>query len=170
MRPASSLILIMALGLAACGGNKGLRDLSDPAAGPEEFAIVPNKPLETPDNFNALPAPTPGSANLVDATPKQDAIAALGGNPARAADRNVPASDGALLASASRYGVPGNIRATTAAEDAEFRKRRGRFTNIRLFRTDRYVQVYKSQVLDAQATLNAGRRAGVKTPTAPPAE
>ena len=51
MRPASSLILILALSLAACGGNKGLRDLSDPAAGPEEFAIVPNKPLQTPKNF-----------------------------------------------------------------------------------------------------------------------
>jgi hypothetical protein len=170
MRPASSLILIMALGLAACGGNKGLRDLQDPSAGPEEFAIVPNKPLKTPENYSSLPVPTPGSANLGDATPKQDAIAALGGNPARATDQNVPASDGALLASASRYGVPGNIRATTAAEDADFRKRRGRFTNIRLFKTDRYVQVYKSQVLDAQATLNAGRRAGVKTPTAPPVE
>lgn len=169
MRPASSLIFIIALGLAACGGNKGLRDLSDPGAGPEEFGIVPNKPLETPDNYQALPAPTPGQANLVDATPKQDAVAALGGNPARLSDQGVPRSDSALIANASRYGVPGNIRATTSAEDAEFRKRRGRFTNIRLFKTDRYVQVYKPQVLDAQGMLDAARRAGRKTPTAPPA-
>lgn len=169
MRPASSVILILALGLAACGGDKGLRDLSDPAAGPEEFAIVPNKPLQTPDNFNTLPVPTPGQANLVDATPKQDAIAALGGKPSRLNEQGVPRADSALVASASRYGVPGNIRATTSAEDAEFRKRRGRFTNIRLFRTDSYAQVYKRQTLDSQGTLNAARRAGVRTPTAPPA-
>lgn len=169
MRPASSLILILALSLAACGGNKGLRDLSDPAAGPEEFAIVPNKPLQTPKNFQTLPTPTPGQANLVDATPKQDAIAALGGKPSLLNSQGVPRSDSTLIASASRYGVQGNIRATTSAEDEDFRKRRGRFTNIRLFKTDRYVQVYKPQILDAQQTLNAARRAGVRTPTAPPA-
>lgn len=169
MRPASSLILILALSLAACGGNSGLRDLRDPAAGPEEFGIVPNKPLETPNNYKALPAPTPGQANLVDATPKQDAIAALGGNPARLNDTGVPRGDSALVASASRYGVPANIRATTSAEDADFRRRRGRFTNIRLFKTDRYVQVYKNQILDSQGMLDASRRAGRKTPTAPPA-
>lgn len=169
MRPASSLILILALSLAACGSNKGLRDLNDPSAGPEEFGIVPNKPLQTPDNYKALPAPTPGQANLVDATPKQDAIAALGGNPARLNDQGVPSSDGALIASASRYGVPANIRATTSAEDEAFRKRRGRFTNIRLFRTDRYAQVYQRQILDSQKALDASRRAGKKTPTAPPA-
>lgn len=168
MRPASSLILILVIGLAACE-NKGLRDLSDPAAGPEEFSILPNKPLQTPENFAALPAPTPGQANLVDATPKQDAVAALGGNPARLGETGIPSSDSALVANASRYGVPGNIRATTSAEDADFRKRRGRFTNIRLFRTDRYAQVYKKQTLDSQKTLNTYRRANRKTPTAPPA-
>lgn len=168
MRPASSVILILALSLAACGENKGLRELSDPAAGPEEFTILPNKPLEKPENYSALPAPTPGQANRVDATPKQDAVAALGGNPARLADQGVPNSDSALVASASRYGVPANIRQTTSAEDAAFRKRRGRFTNIRLFKTDRYVQVYKRQVLDAHDTLDAYRRAGRKTPSAPP--
>ncbi len=169
MRPASILTLVIVLSLAACGENKGLRDLSDPAAGPEEFAIVPNKPLQTPDNYKTLPTPAPGQANLVDATPRQDAVAALGGNPALLADQGVPRSDSALIANASRYGVPGNIRATTSAEDADFRKRRGRFTNIRLFKTDRYVQVYKSQILDSRQTLDAARRAGVKTPSAPPA-
>ena len=167
MRPASSVILILTLFLAACG-DTGLRDLRDPAAGPEEFDIVPNKPLEAPDSYQVLPVPTPGQANLVDATPKQDAIVALGGNPARLNDQNVPRTDSALVASASRYGVPANVRATTSAEDAAFRKRRGRFTNIRLFKTDSYAQVYKPQTLDAQGMLEASRRAGRKTPTAPP--
>jgi len=47
-----------------------------------EFDIIPNKPLETPDSFSSLPVPTPGQANLSDATPRKDAVAALGGRPA----------------------------------------------------------------------------------------
>lgn len=170
MRPASRLIVLiaMALSVAACS-NKGLHDFTDASAGPEEFAILPTKPLESPKSFAALPVPTPGSSNLVDPTPKQDAIAALGGKPSRLADKGIPSSDSALVASASRYGVPGNIRQTTTAEDAEYRKRRGRFTNIRLFKTDRYAQVYKRESLDAHKTLNAYRRASRATPTAPPA-
>ncbi|MEM9580327.1 MAG: DUF3035 domain-containing protein [Pseudomonadota bacterium] len=170
MRPASSVILILvsALGLTACS-NTGLRDLRDTAAGPEEFSIVPTRELQTPDNYAILPPPAPGQANLVDPTPESDAVAALGGNPARINTSGVPRSDSALVASASRYGVASNIRATTSAEDADFRKRRGRFTNIRLFKTDRYAQVYKSQTLDSRRTLDTYRRAGRKTPTAPPA-
>ena len=168
MRPASSLILILALGLAACG-DTGLRDLTDPAAGPEEFDIIPNKPLETPKDYKTLPAPTPGQANLGDATPKKDAIAALGGKPSLLDAQGVPRSDSALVASASRYGVPAGIRQQTTTEDAAFRKRRGRFSNIRLFKTDRYGSVYKREKLDPRATVDTFRRAGRKTPTVPPA-
>lgn len=168
MRPASSLILILALGLSACG-DKTLRDLNDPAAGPEEFDIIPNKPLETPDNYTALPVPTPDQANLADATPKKDAVAALGGRPSLLDAQGPARSDAALVASASRFGVPAGVREQTAVEDAEFRKRRGRFSNIRLFKTDRYGSVYKRQTLDAQKTVETYRRAGRKTPTAPPA-
>jgi hypothetical protein len=168
MRPASSLIFILVLNLAACG-EVSLRDLADPSAGPEEFEILPNKPLVSPENYKTLPIPTPGSANLVDATPKKDAIAALGGKPSLLDANTVPRSDTALVANATRYGVPAGIRAQTTTEDEEFRKRRGRFSNIRLFKTDRYGSVYKRQTLDARKTLDASRRAGVKTPTAPPA-
>lgn len=169
MRPASRLILVMilGLGLSACGG-KGLRDLSDPGAGPEEFAVLPTKPLEAPKSYKALPTPTPGAANLVDATPKADAVAALGGKPARLANTGVARGDSALVAQASRFGVPANIRATTAQEDAEFRKRRSRFTRIRLFRTDRYAEVYRRQSLDPHGKVTAYRRAGIKTPSSPP--
>lgn len=170
MRPASSLILILilALGLSACGEVK-LRDLSDPAAGPEEFDIIPNKPLETPDNFTTLPTPTPGQANLSDATPKKDAVLALGGRPSLLDAQGVARNDAALVASASRYGVTPNIREKTAAEDAKFRKQRGRFSNIRLFRTDRYGSVYKREKLDARDALIKARRTGRITPTVPPA-
>lgn len=171
MRAVSSILLMISLahGLSGCSERSGLRDLRDPSAGPEEFSILPTKELEAPDTYAQLPAPTPGQANLTDPNPHADAVAALGGNPARLTSGGVPRSDGALVASASRYGVPGNIRETTTNEDAEYRKRRGRFTNIRLFKTDRYAQVYKRQSLDPHAKLNTYRRAGVKTPTAPPA-
>ena len=169
MRPASSLILILALGLTACGDTT-LRDLTDPAAGPEEFDIIPNKPLETPENFTSLPVPTPGQANLSDATPKKDAVAALGGRPALLDAQGVARSDATLVANASRFGVPADIRETTATEDAAFRKRKGRFSNIRLFKTDRYGSVYKRETLDGQQTIETFRRAGRKTPTAPPAD
>ncbi len=168
MRPASSLILILALGLTACG-EVTLRDLTDPAAGPEEFDIIPNKPLETPDSFSSLPVPTPGQANLSDATPRKDAVAALGGRPALLDQQGVARADSALVASASRYGTTPNIRQVTAEEDALFRKRRGRFSNIRLFRTDRYGSVYKREKLDPRDALLKARRTGRITPTPPPA-
>ena len=168
MRPASSLIKVLALGLTACA-DKGLRDLVDPASGPEEFEILPNKPLETPKNFTELPAPTPGRANLSDATPKKDAVAALGGNPSLLDAQSIPNSDSALVTSASRFGVPAGVRAQSAVEDAAFRKRRGRFSNIRLFKTDRYGSVYKREILNPRDTLETYRRVGRKTPTVPPA-
>lgn len=170
MRAVSSLILGAVVALSACSGDKGLRDLSDPSAGPEEFTVLPGKALAAPKSYSALPTPTPGQSNLADVNPNANAIAALGGNPARLQDTGVSSSDSGLVQTASRYGVPGNIRATTAAEDADFRKRRGRFTRIRLFKTDRYGDVYKNEALDAKATISASRRAGLKTPTAPSAE
>ena len=63
----SQVVIVMGLvGLAGC--SSGERDmrlhyLKTNSGTPEEFAIVPNKPLETPPAMNALPAPTPGSAN-----------------------------------------------------------------------------------------------------------
>lgn len=170
MRPASRLtVILMATFLVSACGTPQLRDMRDSSSGPEEFSIVPNKALQTPENLSNLPTPTRGQGNLTDATPMQDAVAALGGNPARLGDTSIPASDAALVAGASRLGVSPNIRETTSAEDVDFRKRRGRFTNIRLFRTDRYGDVYKRQTLDARRTLDTFRRAGRKTPTAPPA-
>ena len=90
----SQVVIVMGLmGLAGC--SSGERDmrlhyLKTNSGTPEEFAIVPNKPLETPPAMTALPAPTPGSANRTDQTPKADAVAALGGNPARLNERGTP--------------------------------------------------------------------------------
>jgi len=156
------------VGLSACA-NKGLRDLSSNSQGPDEFLIQPVKPLAEPESYAALPTPTPGGVNLVDPTPKGDAVAALGGR-ASSLDPTggVPSSDGALVTASSRYGVPANIRQTLAETDAEFRKRQARSSQFKLFRVDRYNQAYRREALDPFAENQRFRRAGLATPGAPP--
>ncbi len=170
MRPASRSILALAflLGVSACAQQSGLHDVRDPSAGPEEFSVLPTKPLETPTDLATLPVPTPGAVSRADVNPQADVIAALGGNPARLAETAIPQSDAALVANVSRYGVPADVRATAAQEDEAFRNRFGRFTGLRLFKVDSYQQVYQSQRLDPNSALTTYRRAGVPTPTAPP--
>jgi hypothetical protein len=70
--------------LAACAGDRDpqLMNLRS-GQGPDEFAIVPPKPLELPENLAELPEPTPGGFNRTDQNPEADAVIALGGTPAR---------------------------------------------------------------------------------------
>ena len=168
MRLMQAGIVVAALvALSACE-NTGLRTLSKPGEGPDEFLIVPGKPLQEPPDFSALPEPTPGGSNLTDQAPLQDGVAALGGRrPAEGAGA-VPGSDAALVNRASRFGRDSNVRAELAAEDEDFRRRRGRLTQIRIVRVDRYNQVYRNQALDPQQEINRWRRAGARIPTAPP--
>ena len=160
------LALTACLVLTACGGgDRGLRTLSG-TEGPDEFSVQPARPLELPTDAS-LPAPTPGAANRTDASPRADAIAALGGNPAAVSRGGVPSSDSALVARASRYGVTPGIRSELAAADEQFRKRRGR-VSLFGFGLDRYFKAYARQSLDAYAELQRFRNLGVRTPTAPP--
>ena len=153
--------------LSACGGEPQLMALSS-SDGPDEFLIVPSKPLETPGSFTNLPSPTPGGRNLTDATPLEDAASALGGKSSAFALNGVPSSDGALVGYARRYGVTDNIRVVLAAEDLEHRKgNRGRVL-IRLTGQDRYYDAYDEFWLDKFAELERLRAGGVKTPSAPP--
>ena len=111
---AARLVLAIAgaslLAVAGCGGARDkppqLMNLRSSTNGPDEFSIVPPKPLEMPEDLAALPEPTPGGENRTDQRPKDDAVLALGGTP-RTASENVPAADGALLAYAGRAGVSG---------------------------------------------------------------
>lgn len=159
------LALLLITGLAACE-NKGLRTLQGTSDGPDEFIVTPVKPLAQPDSFATLPTPTPGQSNLVDLQPLAESAAALGGR--RTAPGVVPASDAALVAHASRRGVSPTIRATLAEEDANFRKRKSRFTQIRLFPTDRYNEAYRREALDPRVVAEQYRLRGVPTPSAPP--
>ncbi len=164
----SRISLVVAMFVIAGCSNQGLRDLRNGGLGPDEFLVLPAKPLEEPANYANLPVPTPGGTNLTDPQPRADAVVALGGRASALENQGVPSSDAGLVTYVSRNGVPQNIRQTTSLEDQEFRQRRGRFTRIRLFRTDRYNQVYRSQTLDSFAMEREARRLGIQTPSNPP--
>ena len=166
---AAAGLALMAVALGACAPKNGLRDLRSNSNGPDEFMILPSKPLSAPDSYAILPEPTPGGGNLVDQNPRADAVAALGGRgSALDPNRGVPRSDAALVASTGRYGVPTDIRATTTAEDADFRKRQSIFTGFKLFPVDRYNQAYRRQNIDPFEEKRRFDRAGVPTPSSPP--
>jgi hypothetical protein len=171
MRGAQLVLIIGVLGLAACsmGGEREPRTLHNlrTSGEPEEFGIVPNKPLETPVNFAELPQPTPGGANRTDQTPVADAVAALGGNPARLqAGSGIGAGDQAIVQTASRFGRDENIRTTLAAEDEDYRRRKSRFS-WSIVPDDDYNNAYKRQTLDPYFWLRKYRASGVPTPSAP---
>ncbi len=153
--------------VSACGGGEpNLLNITQPSgAGPDEFAVLPTKPLIIPDDLAALPDPTPGGSNVTDATPEADAIAALGGN-AEVLSR--AGSDGALVAYASRYGVSPAIRAELAAADLEFRRENDGLFLERLFNVNVYFDSYEEQSLDQFAELERLRRAGIRTSSVPP--
>ena len=173
MRLRIAILAITAMGLSACSGYERdirLRDVTSMSPGPDEFGILPGKPLQEPTSFTELPTPTPGSANLTDQNPLADGVAALGGRPDRLENKGVPAGDGALVRHASRNGVDPNVRTELAAQDEDFRKRKSRFTRIRIVRQDLYNKVYKRETLNARREWNRYRRAGARTPSAPPAQ
>lgn len=157
--------LIAVTVLAACE-NKGLRQIEPRGEGPDDFLIVPAKPLEQPESFTALPTPTPGSFNRTDQRPLEDAVAQLGGQ-VTSPNAPIPGGDSALVNHASRFGRDANIRGTLAAADAQFRKRQSRLTQIRVFRDDTYSQAYRREALRPSQVAEQFRRAGVPTPSAP---
>ncbi|MDJ0627817.1 MAG: DUF3035 domain-containing protein [Rhodobacter sp.] len=167
------LLLVLAVGLAltACDRTSEPRLLNTVSStqGPDEFAILPNKPLEQPENFTDLPPPRPGGRNRVDATPVEDAVAALGGRPSALNAGGIPSSDAGLVRAASRYGVERGIRQQLAAEDLAFRRRNDGRILERLFNVNVYFRAYERQSLDKYAELERFRRLGVRTPAAPPA-
>ena len=158
------------LALAACGGGDRephLMNLRSSTDGPDEFAILPPKPLELPADLAALPDPTPGGGNLTDQNPLADGIIALGGRPGAPA-AGVPAGDAGLVNYAARQGVTAGIRASLDAEDLEFRRKHPGKLLERAFGVNTYYKAYRDQWLDAYAELAKWRRAGAATPSAPP--
>lgn len=166
MRVLHLTLILAVFSLSACSG--GLVRLTSPSDGPDEFLILPSKPLEQPEDFNALPTPTPGGANRSDLQPLQDSVTALGGTRGVATAGSIPAGDSAVVSYSSRLGRDGTIRETLATEDVAFRKRRSRLVRIKIVPRDDYALIYQRQTLDAHAENRRWRRAGARTPTAPP--
>ncbi|WP_226780188.1 DUF3035 domain-containing protein [Oceaniglobus trochenteri] len=160
---------IMALGLLiGCGGadQPRLLNLKKSGSGPDEFAILPTKTLEAPEDYAALPAPTPGGANLTDPTPKADAVAALGGDPRRLSGGGL--NDGALVSHTTRFGVKPDIRQELAEIDLQYRRDNDGRLLERLFNVNVYFKAYRKFELDQYRELERFRRAGVRTPAVPP--
>jgi hypothetical protein len=168
MRLMKTLTLGAALiALAACGGSgdPNLMNLRNTESGPDEFSVLPTEPIEMPQNLRELPPPTPGGVNRTDPDPEGDAIRALGGNPERAAR-----ASGDVISYAARFGVAPDIRSTLAAEDLEYRRRNDGRLLERVFNVNVYFRAYRPLALDRYAELERLRRAGIRTPAAPPRE
>ena len=164
-------ILVLAMAVAACGARDRdvqLTRFKNEGNGPNEFAIMPGKPLVAPEDYSALPPPTPGAANLADQNPLADGVAALGGNPNALAATGISASESALVRHAGRFGTPPGIRQTLASEDNEIRRRHGRVNILNLGPIDDYTSAYKRQWLNAPAEAQRLRNLGVATPSFPP--
>lgn len=149
--------------LSACaGGLRGTLRESGVIQTPDEFMVLPTKPLEMPPDLGALPPPAPGGANRADLDPEIEAVAALTG-------RAAPAGTASSAALVARTGPadPG-IRPTLAAEDATFRREnRGRLFE-RWFGRDQERIVYGDITLDSDAEFDRQRAAGRRVPAAPP--
>lgn len=150
--------------LQACGNDEdgpGLMNLRSQSEGPDEFAIMPTKPLQMPADFKTLPTPEPGTANLVDPNPLDDAIIALGGRP------GAGSNDQALVSAVGRNGVSPTIRQDLAAEDEAFRANHKPKLLERLFGKSTYRSAYSDQTTRSNAELERWRAAGARTPSVP---
>lgn len=169
MQNAPAIAVLAFLALGACSDkDPQLMRVGTPGDGPDEFAILPTKPLENPTNYASLPAPTPGGANRTDPTPTADAVAALGGKPSRLNSAGVAQSDSTVVSYATRYGVTSNIRPILASEDLEYRRKNNARLLERWFNISVYFKAYEKMSLDQQAELARFRKAGIPTPSAPP--
>ena len=157
-------ILVSLFLLSACSSDDArLRDLYDVGTGPEEFAVLPSKPLIIPNNLTKLPVPDASVGNLADPTPKRDLIEKLGGSIDDT--DSISKRDKNLLEYVSRAGVDTNIREELAEEDRKFLRRMGVLTGVKLFRVDRYNQIYRKMTLSAPKELERWRSLGVRTPS-----
>ncbi len=166
-----ALAVAMVIALSACSAKEPkLLNVKASQGGPDEFAILPTKPLQEPEDYASLPPPTPGGTNLTDPTPKQDAVAALGGRPERLALSGLRAGEQGLVSHASRYGVSATIRADLAAADLEWRRDNNGRVLERLFNVNVYFKAYRKMSLDQYLELERLRRLGIWTPSVPPDE
>ena len=158
------MVVLAPLALAACGegGVAGALRSSGVTSTPDEFMVLPTRPLEMPENFTALPPPTPGAANRVDYQPHVEAVAGLTGAPGAPGN-----ADGTALVAQAGPRQPG-IRQTLAVEDADWRSTHHGLLIPRLIARDEDTVTYQPMILDSAAEYERLRAAGVQQPAAPP--
>ncbi len=164
-RLAPAALLAAVTAVAGCGNEGGaagfLRSAGVGNQTPDEFMVLPTRPLEVPPDMRALPPPTPGAPNRVDIQPRMEAVAALTG-------RTEPASvSGAALVASAGPADP-NIRGTVAIEAATFRQENRGLLFERWFSRNLEAVIYDGVILDAAAEYQRLRAAGVAVPPAPP--
>jgi hypothetical protein len=159
----AALLLIGAAALSGCsGGLAGSLRSAGIGSTPDEFLVLPTKPLEMPQSLAALPVPTPGTANLVDYHPGAEAVAGLTGRPGPAG----VASGTTLVARAG--GASPQIRTALATEDVEYRRTHRGLLLERWFAEDKDALIYKDMTLDAGAEFRRLRAQGYQVPSPPP--
>lgn len=161
----AAALVVAAAVLPGCqeGGIAGALRSAGVGARPDEFLVLPTRPLEMPTDLAALPPPKPGAANLVDPQPDIDAVAALTG-------RAVPAGNAGAAALIARSGpVDPKVRADLAAEDATYRRENRGLLLERLANKDAPDwSIYEDMRLDAEAEFLRLRARGLRVPAAPP--
>ena len=57
-----AVMAVLAVALSACGNRNKEPNLANfpRTKTPDEFTVLPSKPLEAPEDYAALPTPTPG--------------------------------------------------------------------------------------------------------------
>lgn len=150
------------LGGCAEGGVAGTLRAAGVGTKPDEFLVLPTKPLEMPQDLAALPPPTPGASNRVDFHPHAEAVASLTGRAGPAGVTSAPA----LVARAGP--ADPNIRADLAAADVVYRQNnRGQLIPRLILRDDEKL-IYEGLTLNAGAAFEQLRAQGVGVPPAPP--
>lgn len=157
------LACLAAMLLGGCSGGLagGLRS-AGVGSTPDEFMVLPTKPLEMPQNLASLPPPTPGRPNLVDYRPRTEVIAGLTGRPGPRGTANAPA----VVARAGP--IDPQIRTTLAVENVEYRRNNRGLLLERLFSRDDEALIYRDMTLDTAAEYQRLRASGVQVPPAPP--
>jgi len=161
---AAALLFIGAAALSGCseGGLAGTLRATGAVSSPDEFMVLPTKPLEIPQNLAALPPPQPGTANRVDRNPEVEAVAGLTGRQPTAGG----ASAGPLLARAGP--ADPTIRSRLAQEDAAYRSQNGGLLLERVFTNDPERLTYRGMILYAPGEFEQLRAAGMAVPPASP--
>lgn len=155
-----SIAFFALVSLIACSKNSNSK-------GPDEFLVIPTKPLIMPDNYSNIPLPILGMINRVQYEPRKDILRAFGGNPNLSASKKIKSNEIALLRVTTRRGVDQNIRKKLQTEDLALRKSHPLKVLERIAGKSNKSIAYKGSVLDIELELKRLRKLGIPVTTRP---